>query len=66
MQKVLITGSTGMVGGLVLKECLYSDEIEKVISFVRKPTGIYNDKLHEVVISNFKDYSKKTAFLNKM
>ncbi len=55
----LITGATGMVGGLVLKECLNNENIEKVISISRKPTGIQHDKLIEVIHFNFLDFTGK-------
>jgi uncharacterized protein YbjT (DUF2867 family) len=55
-KKVLITGSTGMVGSLLLKICLESDLISEVISLVRKKTGIPHKKLCEVVIDNFLNY----------
>ncbi|MBO9201991.1 MULTISPECIES: Rossmann-fold NAD(P)-binding domain-containing protein [Niastella] len=56
--KVLITGSTGMVGKLVLQKCLLSDEITEIRSLVRKPTGLKHDKLAEIIIENFEDYSQ--------
>lgn len=56
--KVIIAGSTGMVGQLVLTNCLNSDKITEVISLVRKPTGQKHDKLTEVLISDFGDYSQ--------
>lgn len=57
MKNVLITGTTGMVGGIVLQHCLQSSEINKITSFVRKPSGITHNKLQEIVISDFMDYS---------
>lgn len=56
MSKVIITGATGMVGGYVLQHCLTSTEIKKVISIVRKPTGIVHQKLEEKVHSDFLNY----------
>lgn len=55
--KVLIAGSTGMVGTLVLNICLNLDIIDEVRSLVRKPAGIQIPKLTEYVISDFEDYS---------
>ena len=55
--KALITGSTGMIGGLVLNHCLNSDKIQNVISLVRKSTGIQHQKLNEVVIADFENYA---------
>jgi nucleoside-diphosphate-sugar epimerase len=57
MKKVLITGASGMVGGLILQHCLHSKEIDSVVSLVRKPTGIKHEKLKEVETDNFLDHS---------
>mgnify|MGYP000032029449 CR=1 FL=1 len=54
---VIITGATGMIGGLVLKECLSNPEISNITCLVRKPTGISNEKLIEVIVEDFMDYS---------
>ena len=56
--KVLIAGSSGMIGELILKNCLNSIEINEVRSLVRKPTITKHEKLKEIVIENFEDYSK--------
>ncbi|PXY02619.1 hypothetical protein DF185_00560 [Marinifilum breve] len=58
MKNIIITGATGMTGGIILKQCLESKEIGKITSFVRKPSGVEHSKLNEVVISDFMDYSK--------
>ena len=50
-----------MVGGLVLKQCLNSAEIKEVVSLVRKPTGKTHQKLSEVVIEDFTDYTARAA-----
>lgn len=52
-KKVLITGATGMVGGLVLELCLKSREVSHVTSLVRRASGIQHDKLKEVIIDDF-------------
>lgn len=57
MKKVILTGATGMVGGIVLRECLASSEIATVISFSRKPTGISHPKLQEVIHGDFLNYA---------
>jgi uncharacterized protein YbjT (DUF2867 family) len=56
----LICGSTGMVGSLVLENCLQSDAITEVISLVRKPTNKSHPKLKEVIISDFMSYDNKS------
>ena len=59
--KVIIAGSTGMVGKLVLNNCLKYDKIIEVRSLVRKPTGLKHPKLTEIVIQNFEDYSEYSS-----
>lgn len=56
--KVIIAGSTGMIGSLVLNHCLNAQQINEVVSLVRKPTGLQHKKLTEVAIENFEDYSQ--------
>ena len=51
--KVIITGSTGMVGKGVLFECLKNKNIEKVLVVNRKPLGIQHEKLIEIIHSDF-------------
>ncbi|MGD1945944.1 MAG: NAD(P)H-binding protein [Croceivirga sp.] len=60
MKKVVIAGASGMIGSLVLEQCLSSSEIGQVTSLVRKKSNREHSKLHEVVIENFTDYSKRT------
>src|ERR1043165_4711564 len=57
MKNVIITGSSGMLGGLVLEECLQRDDVAKVTTIVRKPSGNKHAKLVEVIHSDFLDYS---------
>ncbi|BDD05691.1 NAD-dependent epimerase/dehydratase family protein [Aureibacter tunicatorum] len=55
--KVIITGSTGMVGKSVLMECLASENVEQVLSISRSSVGIENPKLIEVIHKDFSDFS---------
>lgn len=52
-KEALITGATGMIGGLVLDHCLKSQHISQVTSLVRRPSGVSHPKLQEVVVENF-------------
>lgn len=61
MKNVIITGSSGMVGALILKKCLDSKDVKKVTSIVRKATGISHPKLNEIIHDNFLDYSAISA-----
>lgn len=57
MKEIIITGASGMVGGIVLRECLDSPEIGKVVSLVRRASGISHAKLAEIMVDDFCDYS---------
>lgn len=47
--KAIIIGATGLVGGLILNELLRDNDFSEVRVFVRKPSGISNSKLIEIV-----------------
>ena len=51
--KVVITGSTGMVGKGVLIECLESDLIEKVLVINRSSINMNHPKLTEIILEDF-------------
>ncbi|MGB8357029.1 MAG: hypothetical protein WCD55_00285 [Bacteroidales bacterium] len=55
--KVIITGSTGMVGEGVLLVCLGDPDIEKILVINRRPLGITHPKLTEIIHENFYDLS---------
>ena len=53
--KVIITGTTGMVGEGVLLECLENDAVTKVLAVSRKPTNHTHPKLEQLILSDFRD-----------
>ncbi len=55
--KVIIFGSTGMVGQGVLRECLLDSEIKSVLSIVRSPSKQQHPKLQELIHQDFFAYS---------
>jgi nucleoside-diphosphate-sugar epimerase len=57
MKNVIIAGAAGMVGGLVLQNCLNNPSINKVTIIVRRATGIMNEKLTEVIHNDFTNYN---------
>jgi uncharacterized protein YbjT (DUF2867 family) len=61
--KVIITGSTGMVGEGVLLECLANSEVEHVLSVSRRPCGHTHPKLSELLVPDFRDLSAVEATL---
>lgn len=55
--KVIITGSTGMVGKGVLLECLDDDRISAVLLVNRSRIDIKHPKIKEIIHKNFTDLS---------
>jgi hypothetical protein len=53
--RAIITGVTGMVGEGVMHECLLSDDVERVLVIVRKPSGFTHPKLTEIVHKDFQN-----------
>jgi nucleoside-diphosphate-sugar epimerase len=58
MKNVIITGSNGMIGSLVLESCLQHQEIGKVTAITRRSLNIQHEKLVEVIHDDFLDYTK--------
>lgn len=55
--KVIITGSTGMVGKSVLLECLKSNDVTEILLINRSPIDISDPKIKEVIHKDFLDFS---------
>lgn len=55
--KVILFGSTGMIGQGVLRECLADSRIESVLTLNRRPSGVSHSKLKELIHSDFYDLS---------
>jgi uncharacterized protein YbjT (DUF2867 family) len=55
--KVIVTGSTGMVGEGVLHECLLHPDVSEVLVVNRRPCNVIHPKLKEILHSNFFDLS---------
>jgi uncharacterized protein YbjT (DUF2867 family) len=53
--KVIITGTTGMVGEGVLSECLRSNEVSAVLCVSRRPSGYSHPKMSELLVADFSD-----------
>lgn len=53
--KVIITGTTGMVGEGVLLECLAEPAVERVLSVARRSSGHTHPKLSELSVPNFRE-----------
>lgn len=61
--KVIITGTTGMVGEGVLLECLSDPKVEEVLSVSRRPAGIKHPKLKEYIVKDFYALSENDGIL---
>ena len=62
--KILITGSTGMVGEGVLLECLENPAVERVVAVGRRSCGHQHAKLSEQLVSDFRELSAVEAQLS--
>ncbi|HBH05038.1 MAG TPA: epimerase [Flavobacteriales bacterium] len=56
--KVIVTGSTGMVGKAVLLECLDHQEISNVLVINRSSLNMNHPKLKEVLVADFMNLQK--------
>jgi uncharacterized protein YbjT (DUF2867 family) len=55
--RVILFGSTGMVGQGVLRECLRDPDVTEVFAVLRSATGRQDPKLREIVHRDFTDFS---------
>lgn len=62
--KVIITGSTGMIGKGVLLECIDDPRVESILVINRTPVDITHRKVKEVVISDFFKIDSISQHLN--
>ena len=65
-KKILITGSTGMVGGKILQLCLNSENVSEIISLVRNPTNTKHEKYKEVVVKDFLHYEGQSSLFTEI
>ena len=57
MYNVIITGSTCLVGGVVLHRCPERTDVARLTAIVRKPTGRSHPKLVELVHPDMNDFT---------
>ena len=64
--KAVIAGSTGMIGSLILQNCIDSDKISEIVVLARRSGKAYgSEKVKEIVISDFANYDEQhTLFEN--
>lgn len=56
-KNIVLTGGTGMVGGLALRLCLEHPAVSSVTAIGRRATGVAHPKLREVIHADFSDCS---------
>lgn len=56
--KVIVFGSSGMIGQGVLRECLNASDVEAVLAIVRRASAEPHEKLRELVHEDFLDFSQ--------
>ena len=61
--KVIITGTTGMIGEGILMECLNSDAITEILSVSRKSCRKQHPKLKEYIVSDFLSLKENDSML---
>jgi uncharacterized protein YbjT (DUF2867 family) len=57
-KRVILTGATGMIGGLILRYCLENEGVSEVTVIGRRSVEIQNPKLSEVLHDDYADYSE--------
>ncbi|WP_339878453.1 NAD-dependent epimerase/dehydratase family protein [uncultured Algoriphagus sp.] len=62
--KIIITGTTGMVGEGVMQRCLENPKVEKILAISRKPNGHQHPKLEELIHADFTDLGAVEAQLS--
>jgi uncharacterized protein YbjT (DUF2867 family) len=54
--RVILFGATGMVGEGVLRACLADPQVTTILSISRRPGGLQDPKLQEILHQDFYDY----------
>jgi uncharacterized protein YbjT (DUF2867 family) len=55
MKNIIITGASGMIGSLVLRECLDRADVAQVTTLVRRPGDVQHPKLRELLFTDMLD-----------
>ncbi len=63
--KVMIFGSTGMVGQAALLECIRADDVSEVLVVVRRPGGDRHAKVRELVVPDLEAFPTVAGALGR-
>ena len=55
--RVMLFGSTGMVGQGILRECLTSDAVKSVVCVGRTSSGVVHERAREIISTETEDFS---------
>lgn len=58
LKNIIITGTNGMIGKLIMLECLKRNDVNKITSITRKPVEYKHEKLVEILHDDFSDFSR--------
>ncbi len=61
--RAIIFGSTGMVGEGVLHQAIQSPEVEQILLINRRPGGCQDEKVKEIIINDFYNFSERDEYL---
>ncbi len=61
-KKIIITGASGMIGGIILSRALEHPNVNEVVSLARRPSGINHPKLNEVILSDFSQMNSDATY----
>jgi saccharopine dehydrogenase-like NADP-dependent oxidoreductase len=53
MKNVILLGSTGMIGNLILQKCLQRQDVAKITSITRSKINGKHSKLSEIIHPDF-------------
>ena len=56
--KVILTGSTGLIGSGVLKRCISHPEITSVVALTRRPIESKDPKINNIIKSDYLQYTQ--------
>jgi uncharacterized protein YbjT (DUF2867 family) len=54
--RVILTGATGVAGSEALRQCLADPRVENVTTLSRRPVGVADARLTDLVLRDFLDY----------
>ena len=56
--KIILTGSTGLIGSGVLKRCIAHPSITSIVALTRRPLEVKDAKLNNIIHKDFMKYEK--------